>query len=375
MSLIEIKSAASLAKHTEEITKSVLLFGADWHEACPMLKMVLGALAAAPDNVGILFGEVDAESVSDLSDKFDITMVPTILLLVGNSNTDNYTVKERLEGEVLSDPSHVTLAVQRLANLQVAKDGSSGAAAAATAENNASEKGEGGNTTNTNEEDPKKAALNDRLERLIRADAIMLFMKGTPSKPKCGFSRQAIDVLRKEEIPFGSFDILSDNDVRQGLKVFSDWPTYPQIYVKGELMGGLDILKETAAEGSLKDDWEIADLLANNSNLASQDTEDSLDDRLGKLVNRHTVMLFMKGLPSNPQCGFSRQIVDILDETGVSYDAFNIFEDDEVRQGLKEFSDWPTYPQLYYKGELLGGLDIVRELKESGELEEMLQEE
>jgi len=375
MSLIEIKSAASLAKHTEEITKSVLLFGADWHEACPMLKMVLGALAAAPDNAGILFGEVDAESVSDLSDKFDITMVPTILLLVGNSNTDNYTVKERLEGEVLSDPSHVTLAVQRLANLQVAKDGSSGAAAAATAENNASEKGEGGNTTNTNEEDPKKAALNDRLERLIRADAIMLFMKGTPSKPKCGFSRQAIDVLRKEEIPFGSFDILSDNDVRQGLKVFSDWPTYPQIYVKGELMGGLDILKETAAEGSLKDDWEIADLLANNSNLASQDTEDSLDDRLGKLVNRHTVMLFMKGLPSNPQCGFSRQIVDILDETGVSYDAFNIFEDDEVRQGLKEFSDWPTYPQLYYKGELLGGLDIVRELKESGELEEMLQEE
>jgi len=375
MSLIEIKSAASLAKHTEEITKSVLLFGADWHEACPMLKMVLGALAAAPDNVGILFGEVDAESVSDLSDKFDITMVPTILLLVGNSNTDNYTVKERLEGEVLSDPSHVTLAVQRLANLQVAKDGSSGAAAAATAENNASEKGEGGNTTNTNEEDPKKAALNDRLERLIRADAIMLFMKGTPSKPKCGFSRQAIDVLRKEEIPFGSFDILSDNDVRQGLKVFSDWPTYPQIYVKGELMGGLDILKETAAEGSLKDDWEIADLLANNSNLASQDTEDSLDDRLGKLVNRHTVMLFMKGLPSNPQCGFSRQIVDILDETGVSYDAFNIFEDEEVRQGLKEFSDWPTFPQLYYKGELLGGLDIVRELKESGELEEMLQEE
>lgn len=375
MSLIEIKSAASLAKHTEEITKSVLLFGADWHEACPMLKMVLGALAAAPDNAGILFGEVDAESVSDLSDKFDITMVPTILLLVGNSNTDNYTVKERLEGEVLSDPSHVTLAVQRLANLQVAKDGSSGAAAATTAENNASEKGEGGNTTNTNEEDPKKAALNDRLERLIRADAIMLFMKGTPSKPKCGFSRQAIDVLRKEEIPFGSFDILSDNDVRQGLKVFSDWPTYPQIYVKGELMGGLDILKETAAEGSLKDDWEIADLLANNSNLASQDTEDSLDDRLGKLVNRHTVMLFMKGLPSNPQCGFSRQIVDILDETGVSYDAFNIFEDEEVRQGLKEFSDWPTFPQLYYKGELLGGLDIVRELKESGELEEMLQEE
>jgi Grx4 family monothiol glutaredoxin len=137
-------------------------------------------------------------------------------------------------------------------------------------------------------------------------------------------------------------------------------------------MGGLDILKETAAEGNLKEDWEIADLLEAT---ASKDTEESLDDRLEKLVNRHTVMLFMKGLPSNPQCGFSRQIVEILDATGVSYDAFNVFEDEEVRQGLKEFSDWPTYPQLYHKGELLGGLDILRELQESGELDEMLQEQ
>jgi Grx4 family monothiol glutaredoxin len=145
-------------------------------------------------------------------------------------------------------------------------------------------------------------------------------------------------------------------------------------YVKGELMGGLDILKETAAEGSLKDDWEIADLLETAATSSKLAPKESLEDRLGKLVNRHTIMLFMKGLPSNPQCGFSRQIVEILDETGVSYDAFNIFEDDEVRQGLKEFSDWPTYPQLYHKGELLGGLDIVRELKESGELEEMLEE-
>lgn len=80
----------------------------------------------------------------------------------------------------------------------------------------------------------------------------------------------------------------------------------------------------------------------------------------------------MKGLPSAPRCGFSRQIVEILDDAGVSYDAFNILEDDEVRQGLKEFSDWPTYPQLYVNGELVGGLDVVKELKDSDELEETL---
>ncbi|KAL7533290.1 hypothetical protein ACHAXR_006014 [Thalassiosira sp. AJA248-18] len=83
-------------------------------------------------------------------------------------------------------------------------------------------------------------------------------------------------------------------------------------------------------------------------------------------------MVFMKGIPSSPKCGFSRQIVEMLDSFNVSYDAFNILEDDEVRQGLKEYSDWPTYPQLYVEGDLVGGLDIVKEMAESGDLEDML---
>ena len=125
-------------------------------------------------------------------------------------------------------------------------------------------------------------------------------------------------------------------------------------------------MKETVAEGPLKEQWEIDD------NATASD-EPPLEDRLKKLVNRHKVMLFMKGLPSAPQCGFSRQIVEILDESSVPYDAFNILGDEEVRQGLKDFSDWPTYPQLYVNGDLVGGLDIVKELKESNELDEMLQ--
>mmetsp|Transcript_880 Transcript_880/g.1950 ORF Transcript_880/g.1950 Transcript_880/m.1950 type:complete len:86 (-) Transcript_880:1361-1618(-) len=80
----------------------------------------------------------------------------------------------------------------------------------------------------------------------------------------------------------------------------------------------------------------------------------------------------MKGIPSAPRCGFSRQIVEILDSFGVSYDAFNILEDEEVRQGLKEFSDWPTFPQLYVEGDLVGGLDIVKEMEESGDLKDLL---
>ncbi|MDB4430365.1 Grx4 family monothiol glutaredoxin [bacterium] len=91
-----------------------------------------------------------------------------------------------------------------------------------------------------------------------------------------------------------------------------------------------------------------------------------------QLINRHRIMLFMKGIPSSPKCGFSRQIVDILDSFNVSYDAFNILEDDEVRQGLKVYSDWPTYPQLYVEGDLVGGLDIIEEMVDSGDLEDLL---
>ena len=196
---------------------------------------------------------------------------------------------------------------------------------------------------------------------MIRSSDVMLFMKGTPSEPRCGFSRQVVEMLEDEKIAFGSFDILSDEEVRQGLKVHSNWPTYPQLYVHGELVGGLDILKEQKEEGSLKDQLGI-----------TSNTTQSLDDRLKELVNHHKVMLFMKRLPSAPKCGFSRQICELLDDHKVAYDAFNILEDEEIRQGLKKFSDWPTYPQLYVNGELVGGLDICKEMVESGDLDDLL---
>ncbi|TPP58169.1 Glutaredoxin [Fasciola gigantica] len=98
----------------------------------------------------------------------------------------------------------------------------------------------------------------------------------------------------------------------------------------------------------------------------------SLETRLRQLINRAPIMLFMKGQPDAPQCGFSRQIIDILRSANARFDSFDILQDEEVRQGLKSLSNWPTYPQLYVKGELIGGLDIVKELAESGELAEII---
>lgn len=79
----------------------------------------------------------------------------------------------------------------------------------------------------------------------------MLFMKGSPNAPQCGFSRQITDILKSNDIPFASFDILTDERVRSGLKKFSDWPTFPQLYVSGEFVGGLDVVKEIASSGNL----------------------------------------------------------------------------------------------------------------------------
>ena len=91
-------------------------------------------------------------------------------------------------------------------------------------------------------------------------------------------------------------------------------------------------------------------------------------------VKSNDVLLFMKGTPKMPQCGFSGQVVAILDHLGVAYKGINILESDELRQGVKTYSNWPTFPQLYIKGELVGGADIVREMFQAGELQTQLAE-
>jgi monothiol glutaredoxin len=89
-------------------------------------------------------------------------------------------------------------------------------------------------------------------------------------------------------------------------------------------------------------------------------------------VKQNDVLLFMKGTPTFPQCGFSSQVVQILDYLGVEYKGINVLENVDVRQGIKEYSNWPTIPQLYVKGEFVGGCDIVREMFQEGELKTLL---
>ncbi len=98
----------------------------------------------------------------------------------------------------------------------------------------------------------------------------------------------------------------------------------------------------------------------------------SANDRIAEMVNKNDIVLFMKGTALFPQCGFSSRAVAILDRLGATYETVDVLQDPEVRQGIKDYADWPTVPQLYVKGEFIGGSDIMMEMFESGELQQLI---
>ena len=95
---------------------------------------------------------------------------------------------------------------------------------------------------------------------------------------------------------------------------------------------------------------------------------DDTKSKIESLINESEVMLFMKGTPSMPQCGFSAAVVGVLNHMGIDFESTNVLQDQEIREGIKEYSNWPTIPQLYVKKEFVGGCDIIREMHENGEL-------
>ena len=101
----------------------------------------------------------------------------------------------------------------------------------------------------------------------------------------------------------------------------------------------------------------------------NMDTNEKIKD----LINKNKVLLFMKGIPDAPQCGFSSAVVNVLKHLNVKFESLNVLENDELRQGIKTYSDWPTIPQLYIMGEFIGGCDIVTEMFEKGELKTLLE--
>ncbi|CAH0394332.1 unnamed protein product [Bemisia tabaci] len=327
MTLLSIQKSDEFETLIQSPELVTIHFYADWSDQCKHMDSVFSELSKQADFKGVKFAKIAAEDFPDLSMKYNVAAVPTFVFFKSGQDID------RVDG---ANAPQLTAKIKSLIS------------AKPTVTSGANHVGEG--------ED-----INDRLKRLINSAPVILFMKGTPDTPKCGFSNQIVSILREVNCNFASFDILNDNAVREGLKKFSNWPTYPQLYVDGNLIGGLDIIKE------MKESGELEELVKSKSGPSSNGTS-SLNERLKALINQANVMVFMKGNPENPRCGFSRQLMEILKETGVKFETFDILNDNSVREGLKIYSSWPTYPQVYVKGSLIGGLDIIKELKEAGEL-------
>jgi len=324
--MTQINDIKTLSQFENDISgkSAVIHFWAEWAEQCTQMDSILNALLEVHEGK-IYFGRCEAEECPEVSSKFEISAVPTVLLLKDGKEVS------RING---IDPVQLSDSVEKLAS---------------------------GTLDVTPSKSSPKETLNEKLHRIIHKDAIVLFMKGIPQEPKCKFSR-AVMALFKEVMPdleFGHFNILEDEEVRQGIKEYSNWPTFPQLYIEGDLVGGLDVMKELNENGELIEMFENAD---------------KLKTKLKYVTKKSKLQLFMKGNPAEPKCGFSRKMIALLQEAGLDFGTFDILEDQEVREELKKFSNWPTYPQLYHKGTLIGGLDVCKEMHENGELAELGEE-
>ncbi|KAJ7376741.1 Glutaredoxin 3 [Desmophyllum pertusum] len=237
MALQDVQDSAEfdkiLANSSSVLT--VVHFHAPWAIQCSQMNEVMEELAK--ENSHVKFYKLEAENLPEVSHKYEISAVPTFLLF------KNQKVVDRLDG---ANAPNLTKKVQHHANVITPT------------------------VTVVAKEQDTKQDINTRLKNIINGAPCIMFMKGSPKEPRCGFSRQMVELLNGQGAKYSHFDILTDNDVRQGLKVYSNWPTYPQLYVNGELVGGLDIVKELAASGELASELP---------------TDDDLNKRLQSLVS------------------------------------------------------------------------------------------
>ncbi|KAG2032160.1 thioredoxin-like protein [Suillus americanus] len=199
---------------------SLIYFWTSWAEPCKQMNKVVEELAKAYPKLLAL--RVEAEEQADITDSFDINSVPTCLVIQGHA------LLGRIEG---GDAKRLTETIAKLLgnNSSVAPQSTTSPAPPLSSE--------------------MDEQLEARMQDIMHQSAVVLFMKGEPDTPRCGFSKTAVALLRERKISFTHFDILSDENVRQGLKTLNDWPTFPQFIVKGEFVGGLDVVKEMKDSG------------------------------------------------------------------------------------------------------------------------------
>ncbi|EEB05795.1 glutaredoxin Grx4 [Schizosaccharomyces japonicus yFS275] len=232
----------------------ILNFYAPWAAPCQQMNQVFDQLATEAPNA--VFLKLEAEKLPDVAEIFDVASVPLFVLIKEQqvisriSGANPQKLKEAVDEHVNKLPGAKAADASATKSTSTAASNTS-AAPTAVKETAAVSAVESGEVRKEGEQESEQE-LNARLEKLTRAHDVMLFMKGIPSEPACGFSRKIVALLREQGVQYGYFNILADNSVRQGLKTFSDWPTFPQLYIRGEFVGGLDIVSEMIETGEFQ---------------------------------------------------------------------------------------------------------------------------
>ena len=258
-SLQEMETEADFNRHLAAAeaagdATTILNFYATWAAPCEQMRNVLSTLASsypASHAPALSFLSIDAEKLADVSERYDVSSVPLLVVLKGAktvetvSGSDASKIRDAVERHAGKPGATATKEAQlpppqRVEHPPPGLSGANGAAAPDGSGGHAPKTADGAGAPETTA--GAKDELHRRLSALVSAAPVMLFIKGTPSVPQCGFSRQLVGLLREHGVRYGFFNILADDEVRQGLKEFSDWPTFPQLYVGGELVGGLDIV-------------------------------------------------------------------------------------------------------------------------------------
>ena len=206
-------------EHIQQANAAVLHFYAPWAQPCKDMAIVFQQLALQ-HSADIKFFQIHADQATNLCEKFNVETVPTFVFLHQHTETD------RITG---ADPQALALKVKQNALTSMIHNDRP--------------------VIST----PLVIPIEEKLHSLINMAAVTLFMKGDRDVPKCGFSRKMVALLNEHRVKFTTFDILEDEEVRQGLKTYSNWPTYPQLYADGKFIGGLDIITELAQEDELID--------------------------------------------------------------------------------------------------------------------------
>lgn len=226
MPITEIKDQDQFTQLTTVDVQDKLIslyFYTNWAEPCKHLNQVYQVISDDASNKDVSFLTVNADELSDIAELFEVSSVPYFVII------NNGTILKEFS---TADPKEFVKELDQCKKYVSNQINSSS----------------GDNEQTEEPENETEEQINEKLTKLTNAAPVMLFMKGSPSEPKCGFSRQLVGMLREHQVRFGFFDILRDNDVREQLKKFSDWPTYPQLYINGEFQGGLDIVKESLEE-------------------------------------------------------------------------------------------------------------------------------